>query len=334
MGSNPKDTLSPALIDLIRATPAAVLNQADRHGDGLVHFAARAYALPLLTALHDHGANMMLVNEHGRQPLHEALGDLACTQYLLATCHVNANAMKRGDWTPVMIATNKDDLATVQLLVRHGALLDLKTKDRRTALHMAVQQGNVELVQFLIKACPANLLAETKSGRIPVQMAAALTDNLAATGHRLTQDFLATHRHEQLSHRDQAGCTVLVDAIVANQLATVAWLATTAGADLSTRDALGRQGWHHAAMLGHVAMLRLWHQLTLQDLVGLNQPDTWDHWTPLMHAARHNHLDAVQCLLELGADTSLLDKLGRSAKDIALLWQHHAVAQLLSMQDK
>lgn len=41
------------------------VNEKDQHGDALVHFAARAHAVDVLQVLHDHGADLGAVNEHG-----------------------------------------------------------------------------------------------------------------------------------------------------------------------------------------------------------------------------------------------------------------------------
>lgn len=45
---------------------AHVLNAKDKHGDTLAHFAARDHYLPTLRLLHDYGASMEAVNDHGR----------------------------------------------------------------------------------------------------------------------------------------------------------------------------------------------------------------------------------------------------------------------------
>jgi hypothetical protein len=44
----------------------------------------------------------------GRRPIHEAIDCEDCVSYLVKECQVDVNAMKRGDWTPVMIAGNKN----------------------------------------------------------------------------------------------------------------------------------------------------------------------------------------------------------------------------------
>jgi ankyrin repeat protein len=51
--------------------------------------------------------------------------------------------------------------------------------------------------------------------------------------------------------------------------------------------------------------------------------------TPLMEAARHGHLEAVQLLLRLGVSTGKRDHSGHTALDLAARAGHDAVANLL-----
>lgn len=167
---------------------------------------------------------------------------------------------------------------------------------------------------------PDSMFMATKSGRLPLQMAAALTSDHRTTGDHLVRTLLSmadTKAEWAISHSDRSGRTVLEDAIVANQVNLVAWLIQTCrAADPTRQDALGRNVWHHAAMVGHVAMLqKLGQWAILRPL--LNAADTWDSWTPLMYAAKNGHLECVQCLLGgLLVDPTKRDKLGRTAKDL------------------
>lgn len=86
---------------------AELINEKDEHGDSLIHFAARAYNIPVMSVLKKYGADLEAVNEHGRRPIHEVIDSFECVEYLVNTCQVDVNAMKRGDWTPVMIAGKK-----------------------------------------------------------------------------------------------------------------------------------------------------------------------------------------------------------------------------------
>lgn len=113
------------------------INKEVEHGDSLLHFACRIHNLPVMELLIQHGANVEAVNEHGklhrvrplvlsyivlytektmycsvsgRRPIHEVIDSVECVSYLVNTCHVDVNAMKRGDWTPVMIACKNNSL--------------------------------------------------------------------------------------------------------------------------------------------------------------------------------------------------------------------------------
>jgi ankyrin repeat protein len=80
------------------------INKQDDHGDSLIHFASRTHNLAVMKLLIEYGADPEAVNEHGRRPIHEAIDSIECVDYLVNTCKVDVNAMKRGDWTPLMIA--------------------------------------------------------------------------------------------------------------------------------------------------------------------------------------------------------------------------------------
>lgn len=158
-------------------TLSKCLDAKDNHGDALVHFVARAHSLPVLQLLRQYNADLEAVNEHGtrvfkihiccwclflatnnssfvgRQPIHEAIDSLECVTFLARVCKVNVDALKRGDWTPLMIAALKGRLDIIQELDRAGCRLDLANKDGRTALHLAAQNGNIyNLFLFFVLA--------------------------------------------------------------------------------------------------------------------------------------------------------------------------------------
>ncbi|ORY99817.1 ankyrin repeat-containing domain protein [Absidia repens] len=213
-----------------------------------------------------------------------------------------------------MIAALKGNLDIVQYLVEHGALLHLTSKDGRTPLHMAVQEGHAKVATYLASQYPDSMFVTTNSGRLPVQMAAAM-----ATGGPLAQSLLSQALETQvkwiISHEDKSGRTILEDAVVANQTDLVVSLIDTYGADPTRHDALGRNVWHQAAMVGNLAMLECLGQWSALGPL-LDIPDTWDAWTPLCYAAKHGHLDCVVYLLKMNANSTRADKLGRTAKDL------------------
>lgn len=70
---------------------------------------------------------------------------------------------------PFFEAIAQEDIVSVKSLVFSG--FDLSTKDKRgeTALHVAVKQGNLEIVKLLLKK-GANANAKMKDGRTPIWM--------------------------------------------------------------------------------------------------------------------------------------------------------------------
>ncbi|KAI8366737.1 ankyrin repeat-containing domain protein [Radiomyces spectabilis] len=311
----------------------------DDHGDALVHFAARSQSLPAIQLLHEFGADMEAVNEHGRTPIHESIDSYEITAYLIKQCHVDVNAIKRGDWTPVMIAALKGRTDIVQLLVESGALLEVVSKDGRTALHMAAQEGHVDTCRYLANRCPIAMIKATNSGRLPTQMAAALAEQPQAALDIVTLLLSSSPipEHDLLFHRDNSGHNILQDAVVARNL-TLLRLLFERGANPNDTDSIGRNMIHYAAMIGHLDVLQLLLSLSSEGSKNppdwgtpdWDTPDTWDHWSPLMHAAKEGHLDVVRFLVEtIHADNHRTDKKGRTAKDLAALWNHQEVIDYL-----
>lgn len=103
--------------------------------------------------------------------MHEAIDSVDCVAYLVKQGNVDVNALKRGDWTPLMSAGNgmmmmtyalltcklalKGNLDIIKILEQAGAQLDRITKDGRTALHLAIQNGNdqIHTTTFVAYCC-------------------------------------------------------------------------------------------------------------------------------------------------------------------------------------
>ncbi|KAG0744938.1 hypothetical protein G6F57_009376 [Rhizopus arrhizus] len=303
------------------------INKQDDHGDSLIHFASRTHNLAAMKLLIEYGADPEAVNEHGRRPIHEAIDSIECVNYLVNTCKVDVNAMKRGDWTPLMIAAMKGYLDIVMILVNAGALLNRTTKDGRSALYLAIQEGHVELAKYLTNQHPQAITQPTKSGRLPIQAAAALLDN--TTAYEITT-YLLCHASvpisRLLSHRDNSGRDLLLDAAVSQNLELLKYLLDH-GADPNDKDSLGRTMIHHAAMMDHLKVLRL---LESTDGIQWDAPDAWDSWTALMHCSRQGHINTVKYLIEeIKVNVNHKDKQGRTAKDIALLWHHEDIVEYM-----
>lgn len=72
----------------------------------------------------------------------------------------------------LMIASLNGDVATVQVLLSQGALVDINHKNKKseTALHMACQTGHTDVVQLLLER-GANPAMKNNKGRTPLDLA-------------------------------------------------------------------------------------------------------------------------------------------------------------------
>jgi len=80
--------------------------------------------------------------------------------------------------TPLMLACTKQELSTVQALVRCGASLSATNKDGWTPFHLACREGSVDIVSFLLTTNPGCWSTCSKNGRTPLHSAGENIDLL------------------------------------------------------------------------------------------------------------------------------------------------------------
>ena len=139
----------------------------DADGNTPLHHAARSSDPGVAALLRDAAAEIDALNNDGHSPLAVACqaGNWRLGKFLLE----RGAKVEPADGVPVLVqaaATDDDDPAGVQLLLKHKARLDARDRQRRSALHEAALAGHVDIVETLLNA-GANVEPRDAAGRTP-----------------------------------------------------------------------------------------------------------------------------------------------------------------------
>lgn len=253
--------------------------------------------------------------------------------------------------TPLHWAASSRDPEAVQcvrlILETTPSVINWQDYEGRTALHLAVADGNQSIVDLLTSVEKCNVSALDNMFRTPLHWAAVL-------GHSKIVGQLLRSNADSTSS-DSNGATPLHYAAQNNFDETVnvflSWKNTdepdlegrtafmwAAGkgadnvlrvffhhkVDVQQEDKTGGTALHAAALSGHAATV----QLLLQHSAAINATDQAKH-TPLFRACEMGHTDVVQALIDCGARVDVLDEDGRSPLHWAALGGHAYICQIL-----
>lgn len=164
----------------------------------LLHLATLTGKSNIVRRLVVAGATLDIQNHHGNTPLHIASrrGDLDCVQAMLAPITEfeveEANCsyqiyLQENDLSYLINMKNYDGQSCVHLAAAGGFLKvmeclynnnaninDQDGKTGRTALHYAVESGNLKLVELLLLKCYADRRVRSYAGRTPLRIAYSL----------------------------------------------------------------------------------------------------------------------------------------------------------------
>ena len=173
------------------------------------------------------------------------------------------------DVTPLHLATEEGHLEIVQALITAGANIEATDHQGNTPLHLAVNHGHLKVVQALVNA-GANKDTPNKLGCTPLHLA-------------------VNHGHLKV-----------VQALV------------NAGAKKDATTMLDETPLHLAAEKGHLEVVR-----ALVNAGANKDATTILGKTPLHLAAENGHLKVVQALITAGANIATQDHAQQTALDIA-----------------
>ena len=265
----------------------------------------------------------------GLAPLHEAAraGHADVAQVLIAAGADPNDTTTHGNQTPLHLAAKVGAEEVCKILLEAGAKPWLEDEDGATAIEVAIQKDNVELVKLFVDAnvdlsiraldlAASNnnieimkVLLELRSGRY---LDSAL--HLAAyNGHTEMAKLLV-----------QAGAYVMTENF--DHKKTPIDLAYEQG-HVNLAQMLERTPeLLEAVTAGDVGTV----EQLIDEEQSVNVRHPLDGYTPLHEAVRMGHTDVVQVLLDAGADVYLRDKNYASALDIALEKGYIEIAKILS----
>lgn len=252
----------------------------------------------------------------GATPLHHAagFGNLA-TMKLLLDHGAGANAGNKRKATPLFWALH--DEAKVRLLLDHGANVNASSIDGRTPAYQAASMGNAAAVLRVLLDKGAAPDAKTLNGQTPL---------MAAARGNLDSLRLLIARHAEVNARNAAGATALMAAAQTGRPEAVRLLLEK-GADPNVKTKRNETALADAATAGNADTVKLLldrdANVNVQDIRG---------YSALLYAAGSDAMPAgvVKMLLAKGADPDAKGD-GETARMLAAKRGDSEVARLLGV---
>lgn len=279
------------------------------------------------------GLNVNSRDKNGLTPLHYALDHSRKTSKAAAMLlDLGADPNAQIEWeevAPLHLAARRNDASAVALLIQKGALLDTKDRFGRTPLHIALEQGDLEVIErFTSAGCDIKARSNWLLGeKTPLHLAAKnphgavvswLIQEMANVHAKCLMGTTPLHRAEtsetaqrlieagaDIESRDKSGCTPLHWAARGRNADVVAILLQN-GADANATDCSGKTPLHEAETAEIVSRL-------IEIGANIESRDQWG-CTPLHDAARDRKKEVVAELLQRGADADAKDYEGIPAR--------------------
>jgi ankyrin repeat protein len=226
----------------------------------------------------------------------------------------NADFQNDDEWTALLIASRDGNLDIVDLLIKAGVNLHIRNKYGGSAIYVACQNGHIAIVEYLLKN-GSNVEDKNKAGWTPLFTA-------SEKGHLNVVDVLVKN-HAKTNHKDETEWTALQYASRNNHLAIVECL-INGGAFVNERNKNGSTALHIACEKGNIKVV----ELLLLRHASVHETNNNDE-TALHIAACYDQLDIVEVLLQHGADLNAVNSDGHTALDMAQSRNYKAVEQRL-----
>jgi ankyrin repeat protein len=280
--------------------------------DGSTPLAWAAYMddAETVDALLKAGARVNAADQYGETPLTLACanGNAATVESLLKA-GADANAARWSGETALMIAAGSGNPQVIHMLLAHGAKVDaIEDRKGQNALMWAAAEGHADAVDALLKA-GANPNTASKGGFTPLIFASEHGD-AKSVASLLTAG-------ADINYALPGGMNSLLIAVTAGKI-PVADVLVNRGATVAAKDRTGNTALHIASQLGKTELVSQLIAKGADVNAKTNKTAAFGgrggggffrgpsgEQTPLMLAARADHLDVMHALVAAGADPKL-----------------------------
>jgi uncharacterized protein len=211
-----------------------------------------------------------------------------------------------------LAAAKCGDVAVADAMLKDGARLHVSDRDDKTALHIAAENGQADMIGFLL-AKGAEPKGQDEDGNIPLVLA-------LKAGHEKASLALATAAFNA-SAKDKRGFGLLHHAV---DFEFVVAALVEKGVDVHARSENHETPLHIAAEKNAVGsarrLLAAGADLNAQNGSGM---------TPLIIAVRNGHLEMAEFLLKEGADAAKQTHMSLTAADLAQIRKNPEMEELL-----
>lgn len=281
-----------------------------------LHIAVRAGRVKNVDLLLKHGAIIDATDDSGRTALHVAVdSEMSTVLELLLKKGANPNASSpdKSMEPPLHIAARAGRDKSVEMLLEHGADIDMVHASGRTALHAATVNDRSSTIQMLLKN-KARVDQQDDKGMTALCLAAAETraSMLRKSIHTTATMETLIEGGADLEIPDHCGWTPLHHASMSKAKIATLFVITLLfhGADVNVKAA--KEGWtalHNASECGRAETV----EELLQAQANIDEQNEEGSTALQLAALSASGSSRVRTLLKYGADVNIKDVIGRTA---------------------
>ncbi|OJJ97352.1 hypothetical protein ASPACDRAFT_10995, partial [Aspergillus aculeatus ATCC 16872] len=219
--------------------------------------------------------------------------------------------------TALLVASQNANAEVVELLLQRNARVDATDKSGSTALHLAASRGHCNVLELLLPEF-LDIDVRNSNGQTALWLAAYYGHVDAAR--------LLIACHAKLNARADSQTTALHAAAKQGDAAIIQLL-VSAGADVEAKDGMMMTALHYACEAGHLRVI----EILLDSKANIDAAGN-DRRTPLICAAATGQLFAVRLLLKRKASVRCVDDASMTALHWAAFNGHTEVVNALGVK--